>query len=56
LVPIEVAADVDVDRAIGAEIVEDPREPAFEEPGSRYEQEMRVTALRDLSARLRPMG
>ena len=52
LVPVEVTADVDVDRAAGSELVDDAREPGLQQPRSRGEQEVRVAALRDLPARL----
>ena len=55
LVPVEVAADVDVDRAAGSELFEDAREPALEQPGSCGQQEVRVAALRDQPARLGPV-
>jgi len=55
LVPVEVAADVDVDRAVGAKLIENPREPALKELGPSGEQEVRVAALGHLAAGLGPV-
>jgi hypothetical protein len=53
---VEVRAEIDIDRAAGAELVENSREPALEQPCPCGEQEMRVTTLRNLSAWLGPVG
>jgi hypothetical protein len=47
---VEVRAEIDIDRAAGAELIENSREPAFEQPCPCGEQEMRVASLWNLSA------
>jgi hypothetical protein len=53
---VEVRAEIDIDRAAGAELIENSWEPALEQPGPCGEQEMRVASLGNLSAWLGPVG
>jgi hypothetical protein len=53
---VEVRAEIDINRAARAELIENSREPALEQPCACGEQEVRVAALRNLSAWLGPVG